>query len=138
MANYLAIINYQLLNSEGQPIAGAQVAVLSGDLNGASNVTSTTQPGSPLATIYADPQASTSLANPTTPGSNTVTTDGYGNLCSIVDVEGVLTTTLGICVKYSTTSTVTSNYVLQFYGSGINGQLLVPFAFPYLQHGSGS
>lgn len=137
MADKLGIINYQLTNTEGQPLAGVSVAVLSGSLNGTAPVTSTTQPGSPLASIYADPAKVTALTNPTTAGTSTVTTDGKGNLVSVVNVEGVLTTTLGVCVAFSTVINQAQSYVLQFYGPGIiGGQFLVPFTFPYLQPGS--
>ena len=54
-----------VLNSRGQPLAGAQVRVC------ASNAT-TTSPCTPLASVYSDPALTQALANP-------FTTDGMGN-----------------------------------------------------------
>jgi hypothetical protein len=118
MSNSLKVINYVALSAEGQPLANVQVAVLVGDINGASPVTSTTQPGSPLATLYADPQGSHEIANP-------ATTDGLGNLCSTVD--GV--TNVGVWVN--NTGYGSSNYfVLQVFGPGVSQQRLIPISIP--------
>ena len=54
-----------VLNSRGQPLAGAQVRVCT------SNAT-TTSPCTPLASVYSDPALTQALANP-------FTTDGMGN-----------------------------------------------------------
>jgi hypothetical protein len=121
MSDTLGIINYQCLNSQGQPLAGLTVAVLVGNIYDESPPVTTTQPGSPLATIFADPGSVNELVNPTTAGENTVTTDGFGNLCSIVD--GV--TTLGVCVGGGGYEGPPKYVTLQIYGPGIVGQLLV-------------
>ena len=121
MANSKFVILKSVTNANGQPLANVSVAVLTGDIGGASPAVTTTQPGSPLATIYADPQGNTALTNPTTPGTNTVTTDGLGNLCS--SVNGV--TTIGVYVADSP-----AYYVLQIYGPGVLAQQLIPITFP--------
>ena len=122
MSNTLAVINHSFSNSEGQPLAGLICALLLGDINGASPVTATSQPGSPLASCYADPQGTTALTNPNPGGfplpTAYLTTDGFGNLCSIVN--GV--TTIGVWVAKS------AYYVLQVYGPGIVAQQLISFA----------
>lgn len=119
MSDTLGIINYQFLSQEGQPLANLNIAILSGDL---SSVTVTEQPGSPLATLYADPAGATPITNPTTIGVSTVTTDGYGNLASLVN--GVYT--VGVCVATS------SEYVvLQVYGAGVTGQQLIQVFVPH-------
>jgi hypothetical protein len=122
MSNTLAVINQIFQDSQGRPLAGLIIALLTGTVNGASPVTSSTQPGSPLATCYADPQGTTELTNPNPGGfplpDAYLTTDGYGNLCSVVNgVE-----TIGVWVAAS------AYYVLQAYGAGIVGQQLIPFA----------
>jgi hypothetical protein len=118
MSDSLKVINYTALSPEGQPIAGVQVAVLIGDVNGANPVDASTQPGSPVATIYADPQGQHEISNP-------ATTDGLGALCATVD--GV--TTVGVWVNISGYGSSTY-FVLQVYGPGIVGQRLIPVSFP--------
>jgi hypothetical protein len=114
MSDSLAVLNRQVFNAVGQALANVQVAVLIGDVNGASPVNVTTQPGSPLATIYADPQGTQEIPNPTT-------TDGLGNLCATYN--GV--TTIGVWVN--TSGYDSSHYfVLQIFGPGIAGQQLIP------------
>ena len=92
MSDTLGVINYQAISTLGTPLAGVLVAVLSGDL---TTVVTTTQPGSPLATIYTDPAGLNPILNP-------AMTDGDGNL--------------NICVA-------TGYYVLQVYGLGVVQQL---------------
>ncbi len=118
MSDSLKVINYTAVSAEGQPLANVQVAVLIGDINGASPVNATTQPGSPLATIYADPQGQHEISNP-------ATTDGLGALCSTVN--GV--TNVGIWVNTSGYGS-SPYYVLQVYGPGIVGQRLIPISIP--------
>lgn len=125
----LYVINRTFTNAAGQPLPNLSIAILVGKLNGSSgNADTSTQPGSPLATIHADPDGVTLLSNPTTPGTNTVTTDGLGNLCSVVN--GV--TTLGVYIN--TSGYEASIYaVIQAYGPGIVGvdnQFLIPCSFP--------
>lgn len=127
MADTLSVINKQITSVIGQPLPGVSVAVLVGDINGASPVDATTQPGSPLATIYADPQGTTPLTNPTTLGTTaTVGVDGFGNLCSIVN--GVYT--IGIWVSSGGYGPPTHYFVLQVFGAGIVGQQLIPCSVP--------
>src|SRR5271168_1554665 len=122
------VVNRTFLNSEGQPLAGLTIAVLVGKIGGSSgNATTNTQPGSPLATVYADADGHQgTLSNPTTPGVNTLTTDGLGNLCSLID--GVYT--IGIYLNTSGYGASTT-FVLQVYGPGVaGGQQLIPLTFP--------
>jgi len=118
MSDNLKVINCTVTSPQGQPLAGVQVAVLVGDINGASPVNASTQPGSPLATLFADPQGTNEIGNP-------ATTDGLGHLCATVN--GV--TTIGVWVN--NTGYGSSNYyVLQVYGPGIVGQQLIPISIP--------
>lgn len=94
MSDTLGIIQYQALSTEGQPLADINIAILSGDI---TTVVTTTQPGSPLATLYTDPTGDTTTPNPTM-------TDGLGNL---------------------NVSVAPGYYVLQIYGPGVRDQLLV-------------
>ena len=110
MANTLKCINTVILNALGQPLQGVTVEVLTGTINGASAVVTTTQPGTPAATCYADPQGSNAVTQP-------LTTDGLGNLISTY--LGV--SNLGVWVA-------SGYYVLQVYGTGIVGQLLIPLS----------
>jgi hypothetical protein len=131
MSDSLGVINFQVTNAIGQPLADVSVAILKGDINGSNPANTTTQPGTPLANIYADPAAQIPLTNPTTPGTNTVTTDGLGNLCSVVN--GV--TSQGVWVVFSGYGS-SQFYVAQIYGPGILGtantpnQILRPLSFP--------
>jgi hypothetical protein len=118
MSDNLKIIKYCATSALGQPLANVQIAVLTGDINGANPVNATAQPGSPLATLYADPQGENEITNP-------ATTDGLGNLCSTVN--GV--TNIGVWVN-TTGYEASPYYVLQVYGPGIVGQVLVPISIP--------
>ena len=115
MSDLLIVINRQFFSANGQALAGLQIAVLVGDINGASQVNATAFPGSPLATLYADPAAAQPVSNP-------VTTDGLGNLCSTYN--GV--TNLGVWVATSSNK----YFVLQVSGPGISGQQLIPLSVP--------
>jgi hypothetical protein len=117
MSDSLKCIKYVATSPQGQPLANVQIAVLTGDINGNQPVNASGQPGTPLATIYADPQGSHQITNP-------ATTDGLGNLCATVD--GV--TTIGVWVNTSGYG-ASPYFVLQVYGPGIVGQQLVPFNF---------
>lgn len=87
----------EVKNALGQPIAQASIAVLSGTLPAyGGSVSVATQPGSPLATIYSDPNGNTPISQP-------LQTDGLGNF-QFWALPG--------------------NYVLQMYGSGINPQFI--------------
>lgn len=110
MANTLKVINQVILNALGQPLAGVNVAILSGTINGASAAATSTQPGTPAATCYSDPQGSHAVTQP-------LTTDGLGNLIS---------TYLG--VSYPGVWVASGYYVLQIYGTGIVGQTLIPLS----------
>ena len=121
MSDSLIVIHRQFISANGQALSGLQVAVLVGDINGASQVNATAFPGSPLATLYADPAGAQPVSNP-------VTTDGMGNLCSTYN--GV--TNLGVWVNTSS-----NNYfVLQVSGPGIPGQQLIPLSVPSAGGGS--
>lgn len=126
MSNSLVVINRTILNADGQPLPGVTVAVLVGTINGASPAVTTTQPGTPLATLYADPQAAIPIHNPSDPSqAATLAIDGLGNLGSLVN--GVF----NIGVWLSNTGYGGSNYfVLQIFGPGVSQQQLVPCSFP--------
>ena len=116
MSDSLKVINHQVTNALGQSLAGVQVAVLIGDVNGASPVNATMQPGTPLAELFADPQGTQSIPNP-------ATTDGLGNLSATFN--GV--TTLGVWISISGYGS-SNYYVLQVYGPGVVGQQLTPIS----------
>ena len=97
MADTLFVYNFCARDVFGQVIPGATVIVLSGDL---SSVNTSTQPGTPLATIYTDPAG----ANQVNQSTNPLVTDGFGEVCFCVAKSGY--------------------FVLQVYGSGINGQYI--------------
>src|SRR5580692_5188188 len=103
MSDNLKVIKYCVTSAQGQPLAGPgiQIAVLTGDINGNQPVNATAQPGSPLATLYADPQGQHEISNP-------ATTDGLGNLCS---TQGGVTN-IGVWVNISGYGS-SSYYVLQ-------------------------
>lgn len=85
-------------NALGQPIAQCLIAILNGEL---SAVNTTTQPGTPLASIFSDPDGVNPLANP-------MMTDGLGNFQFWA---------------------AAGNYVVQIYGPGIaNTQFLQPIS----------
>ena len=94
MAATLPIINYSATDANGNALDGVYVAVLSGTL---STVDTDDIPGTPLATLYADPEGTTPVANPTS-------TDGLGNISVCPSAAGY--------------------FVLQVYGPSINGQQL--------------
>ena len=98
----LASITGQVIDSSGQIIPGATITVLSGTIGGTDAVNTTTQPGTPLATIWADPYGNTLINQATTP----LVSDGNGNYQ---------------CWASS------GYYVVQIWGSGINGQFLQNF-----------
>ena len=79
--------------------AGVTVTVLSGTLGGTEAVNTSTTPGSPLATVYADPYGNTVINQVTNP----IVTDGGGNY------------SVWVSPGY---------YVLQFWGNSVNGQVL--------------
>jgi len=89
-----------IINSAGQVLPNVTIYVLTGTVGGTQAVDTSTTPGSPLATIYADPYGATPINQSTTPlntsaGSGTYqfwATPGY--------------------------------YVIQAFGPGINGQLI--------------
>jgi hypothetical protein len=118
MSDSLKVIKYVATSALGQPLANVQIAVLTGDINGGDPANVSTQPGSPLTTIFADPQGANEITNP-------ATTDGLGNLCATAN--GV--TTIGVWVNISGYDSSTY-FVLQVYGPGIVGQVLVPVSFP--------
>jgi hypothetical protein len=124
MSDTLGIINYQVLNVLGQPLANVEIAILAGDLG---TVVTSTQPGSPLAVLFADPGKVTAITNPTTPGTATVTTDGLGNLCTLVN--GVYT--IGVCVGSSGYGSPPEYVVLQIFGAGVAQQQLVQLFVPH-------
>ncbi len=88
-------------NSLGQGNPNATVIVLSGTIGGARAVNTTTQPGTPLATIYADPYGATQI-NQTTGPLTTAAGNGWFQFWTA-------------CNSY---------VVIQAYGLGINGQLV--------------
>lgn len=117
MSDSLKVIKYCATSAQGQPLADVQIAVLVGDINGSAPVNVTTQPGTPRATIFADPQGLHEITNP-------ATTDGLGNLKGTVngvDTIGVFVNTNGYGAS--------TYFVLQIYGPGIVGQVLVPITF---------
>lgn len=91
------------LDGSGHPVAGVNVAVLTQPAN------TTTQPGSPLATIYAD-STGTALSNPTT-------SDGLGNFFFYA-AAGI--------------------YTVQLYGSTLVAQVVRPDQNVVAGGGSGS
>lgn len=125
------VVNRQFLSQVGQPLANLTIAVLIGNIGaGSGNANTSTQPGSVLATVYADPLGTQGiLTNPTTPGTNTLTTDGSGNLCSAIQTDSGIVYTLGIYLNTSGYGASTQ-FVLQVYGAGIIGQQLIPITFP--------
>lgn len=123
------VINWVFTNASGQPLANVQIAILTGTVLGSPEVDASTQPGSPLAPVFADNEGATTLTNPTTLGTNTITTDGSGNLCSSVVVDGKLITTIGVWAD----TTSNTYFTIQAYGGGIAGvgnQQLIPLSLP--------
>lgn len=118
MSDTYQVINRQISGVDGQVLANTQVAVLVGTINGSVLVDAATQPGSPLALLYADPQGEKPISNPTK-------TDGFGNLCSVY--EGV--ETIGVYVNSGANGDGT-NYVLQVYGGRVTPQQLIPYTVP--------
>ena len=93
-----------ITNSLGQVIPDATVIVLSGTVNGAQAVNTNIQPGTPLATIYADPYGATPI-NQTTSPITTAAGDGTFQFWA-----------------------PSGYYVIQAYGPGINGQYVYGIA----------
>ena len=88
-----------LSNSLGQVIPNATIIVLSGTIGGSQGVNATTQPGTPLATIYADPYGATPINQSMAPLS-TSAGDGTFQFWALPGY-----------------------YVVQAYGPQINGQI---------------
>lgn len=97
MAATLGIYTGIVTNSLGQAVPGATIIVLSGTIGGTDAVNLSTQPGSPLATIYVDPYAQTLIDQTTSP----LLSDDNGNF------------------SFCATS---GWYVLQIYGLGVGAQ----------------
>ena len=85
-------------NTLGQANPSATIIVLSGTTSGAAQVNTTTQPGTPLATIYADPYGATPI-NQTTAPLTTAAGNGWFQFWA-----------------------APGYYVIQAFGPGINGQ----------------
>jgi hypothetical protein len=87
-------------NSIGQVIPSATVIVLSGTVGGAEAVNTTTQPGTPLATIYTDPYGASPVNQTTAP----ITTRAGNGTFQFWAAAGY--------------------YVVQIFGRGITGQVV--------------
>lgn len=88
-----------ITNTVGQSLPDVTVIVLNGTVGGSQNANTETQPGSPLATIYADPYGSVAINQSTAPMN---TAPGQGTF------------------EFWAAS---GYYVIQAYGPGIIGQL---------------
>lgn len=87
-------------NSIGQVLPNVTVIVLAGTVGGSGGVNTTSQPGSPMATIFADPYGATPINQSTNP----INTSSGNGMFQFWATAGY--------------------YVIQAYGPGINGQLV--------------
>jgi len=95
LASYISVLQ----NSTGQIIPGATIIVLSGTTGGSEAVNTSTQPGTPLASIYSDPYGASPINQSTTP----LVSDDLGNYAFWA---------------------APGYYVLQIYGNGVPGQFV--------------